>query len=160
MNKSLIILLFLFLTGCTAPQVKVDYSLYESTLVFQEAKPIETKILELINEHRASIGLNRLEYMQLIKSVSRAHNIDMIKANQISHNGFVERSGYLIYKTNGTRVGENLAYNYNSAESVVSAWLKSPLHRKNIEGDYTYFDVSVEENKDGKPYITNMFLKK
>jgi uncharacterized protein YkwD len=28
---------------------------------------------------------------------------------------------------------ENLAKNYNTAESVVNAWIKSDTHRKNLE---------------------------
>ena len=53
-----------------------------------------------------------------------------------------------------------MAYGYTQAESVVNAWLKSDSHRENIEGDFTNFDVSAEQNTDGDWYYTNIFIKK
>lgn len=156
-----ILILILLFTSCTTDSIqKTDYSKYESTHAIRETKDIEIQILELINEYRISIGLCKLKYEPIIKSVAYLHNIDMINANQLSHNGFVERSDYLIYKTHAQYVGENLAYGYSSTVSVYNAWLKSPTHKKNIEGNYTHFDISVELNKDGNAYITNIFIKK
>ena len=57
-------------------------------------------------------------------------------------------------------VGENVAYAYSSARSLVNAWINSDSHRQNIEGDYTDFEVSAEQNKEGKWYYTNMFIKR
>jgi uncharacterized protein YkwD len=159
-TKILIILSILSIVGCTIEPNISDYTKFESTLTISETKPIEIEILELINTHRESIGLNRLDYLPLIKSVAHKHNIEMIGVNMLSHNGFVKRAEYLMYKTNGTKVAENLAYGYTNANSIVIAWLKSPNHRINIEGDFTYFDISVDQNKDGKNYTTNIFLKK
>ena len=67
-----------------------------------------------------------------------------------------------LYKDNAgaLNVGENVAYAYSSAQSVVNAWLNSPSHRSNIEGDFTDFDISAEQNEDGKWYYTNIFIKR
>ena len=56
--------------------------------------------------------------------------------------------------------GENVAYVYSSAESVVNAWLNSAGHRNIIEGDYTDFDISAEQDENGKYYYTNIFIRK
>ena len=159
-KKIVLLLLIFFIAGCTVAPVQEDYSKFESTLIVTETKIIETQILNLINHHRISIGLNELETLPIIKAVAYKHNIEMIEANKLSHNGFVERAEYLIYTTSSSNVAENLAYNYTTANSVFIAWMNSPGHRKNIEGDFTHFEISVDENKVGKNYITNIFIKK
>ncbi|TBX66972.1 CAP domain-containing protein, partial [Flavobacterium silvisoli] len=59
------------------------------------------------------------------------------------------------------RVGENVAYNYSTAESAFSAWMNSPTHKANIEGNFTHFGISVTTDPaTGRKYYTNMFIKK
>lgn len=149
-----IIVTLISIFACSESPLHKDYDKYESTLVLPKTKPIETEILTLINSHRDSLGLNILQTEPTVKSVAHRHTIDMISENLLSHNGFFERSDYLKYRTGATRVGENLAYGYTSANSVFNAWLKSQAHRENLEGNYTHFDISVEINKEGKTYIT------
>jgi uncharacterized protein YkwD len=46
-------------------------------------------------------------------------------------------------------------------ESAFSAWMNSPAHKANIEGDYTHFGMSVTtDTQTGRKYYTNMFIKK
>ena len=125
-----------------------------------ETKTIETQVLELINNHRLSIGLSALAAMPLVKSVAFSHTDYMVYNNEVSHENFYKRSDYLKANAGATRVTENVAYGYSSAQSVVNAWLKSDAHRANIEGDFTNFDIAAEENSDGKWYYTNIFIKK
>jgi uncharacterized protein YkwD len=61
---------------------------------------------------------------------------------------------------NAKMVSENVAYAYSTAQSVVNAWINSDSHRENIEGDFTDFEVSAEQNKEGKWYYTNIFIKR
>ena len=84
----------------------------------------------------------------------------MIDKNKISHDFFYERKAYLTKNTNAVGVGENVAYGYSSAKSVVNAWIKSKGHKENIEGDFTHFDVTAEKSADGKWFFTNIFVKK
>ena len=67
---------------------------------------------------------------------------------------------YLSKNANAIGVGENVAYGYSTAESVVNAWIKSEGHKKNIEGDFTHFEVTAEKSSDDKWYFTNIFIKK
>ena len=48
----------------------------------------------------------------------------------------------------------------SNAQSVVNAWLNSDGHRQNIEGDFTDFDISAEQNANGQWYFTNIFVKR
>jgi uncharacterized protein YkwD len=85
----------------------------------------------------------------------------MIEHNLVNHDYFQERSDNLILVLGAERVGENIAYNYKTAENAFSAWMDSPGHRANIEGDYTHFGLAVTTvAQTGKKYYTNMFMKK
>jgi uncharacterized protein YkwD len=123
-------------------------------------KEIEIQILELINEHRISMGLNPLHNMNIIKSVAFTHTDYMVEVNNVNHDNFFQRKISLEQNANAKKVGENVAYAFSTAESLVNAWINSDSHRENIEGDYTDFDVSAEQNKEGKWYYTNIFIKR
>ncbi|WP_284652075.1 CAP domain-containing protein [Flavobacterium terrisoli] len=121
----------------------------------------ELKLVTLINNYRQSIGLNTLEVINHISYKSEEHNLYMIDNNVFNHDYFQQRSDNLIRVLGAERVGENIAYNYLTAESVFAAWLNSPSHKANIEGDYTHLGISVTTNPDtGRKYYTNMFMRK
>ncbi|WP_142786221.1 CAP domain-containing protein [Changchengzhania lutea] len=130
------------------------------SLVEIEEKTIEVEVLELINDHRLSMGLNPLENMTIIKSVAYTHTDYMVDTRTVSHDNFYTRSNYLKSNTGATRVSENVAYGYSTAESVVKAWINSEAHRATLEGDFTNFEVSAEKSIDNKWYYTNIFIKK
>lgn len=53
--------------------------------------------------------------------------------------------------------GENLAKGYDSAQSVVDAWMASPTHAANIlAGDFTTCSIAVYET-GGKLYFAQEF---
>jgi len=55
----------------------------------------QLEILELINNHRLSLGLNPLEDMSIIKSVAYSHTDYMVDKDEVSHHNFFTRSDYL-----------------------------------------------------------------
>ncbi|MCF6132098.1 CAP domain-containing protein [Flavobacterium wongokense] len=121
----------------------------------------ELKLVTLINDYRASVGLNRLEVINHISYKSQEHNIYMIDNKVVNHDYFQQRANNLVEVLGAQRVAENVAYNYQTAESAMYAWLHSPGHKENIEGDYTHIGVSVTvDETTGKKYYTNMFMKK
>ena len=124
------------------------------------AKLIEIEILELINEHRINAGLTPLNDHNTIKAVAFTHTDYMVESNNVGHDNFFQRKNSLIENADATKVSENVAYAYNSAQSVVNAWIASDGHRETIEGDFTDFDISAEQNEDGKWYFTNIFIKR
>lgn len=124
------------------------------------AKTIEIEILELINNHRIGMGLNPLNNMNIIKSVAFTHTDYMVEINQVNHDNFFQRKNSLIQNAGAVSVSENVAYGYSSAQAVVNAWINSAGHRANIEGNYTDFDISAEQNSEGRWYYTNIFINK
>ncbi|MBO3116305.1 CAP domain-containing protein [Winogradskyella sp. DF17] len=124
------------------------------------AKQIEIEIMELINAHRINEGLSTLQDHSTVKAVAFTHTDYMIEVDNVSHDNFFQRKQSLQLNADANIVSENVAYGFSSAESVVNAWLNSPSHRENIEGNFTDFDVSAEQNVDGKWYFTNIFIKR
>ena len=121
----------------------------------------ELKLVTLINNYRQSIGLNTLEVINHISYKCQEHNFYMIDNKVVNHDYFQQRANNLVEVLGATRVGENIAYNYQTPESAMSAWLNSPDHKANIEGDYTHFGISVTVDEiTGKKYYTNLFIKK
>lgn len=128
--------------------------------VAPDAKEIEIEIMELINAYRINEGLHTLANNTTVKAVASTHTEYMIEVNNVSHDNFFLRKQSLQANADADVVSENVAYGFSSAESVVNAWIASPGHRDNIVGDYTDFDVSAEQNSNGKWYFTNMFIKR
>ena len=122
--------------------------------------PIETKIANLINQHRVSKGLNPLEKINHISNVSEGHDDYMISINTLTHALFAQREENLRTTLGAVAVGENIACNFSTAQSVVTAWIESPAHKANMEGNYTHFGIAVKTNAEGKMYFTNMFIRK
>ncbi|MGL2965782.1 CAP domain-containing protein [Flavobacterium sp. XGLA_31] len=121
----------------------------------------ELQLVTLINNYRQSIGLNTLQVINHISYKSEEHNEYMIDNKVVNHDYFYDRSENLIEVLGAEKVGENIAYNYLTAESAFNAWLNSPTHKANIEGDFTHFGISVTTDPaTGRKYYTNMFIKK
>lgn len=160
MKLPLLALMAILSFSCTTDSLDDKADAIELSLITPETKTIEVEILELINNHRLSMGLTALSDMTVVKSVAFTHTDYMVDNNEVSHANFYKRSDYLKANAGAIKVSENVAYGYSSAESVVTAWLKSDGHRANIEGDFTNFDLAAEQNVEGKWYYTNIFIKK
>jgi uncharacterized protein YkwD len=119
----------------------------------------ELEAMKLINEYRVSVGLNPLEQINHISFKSEEHDDYMIANNVVNHNNFVSRSENIVSVLGAKRVGENVAFNYNTPKAAVTAWLNSPSHKENIIGNYTHFGIAIKTNADGKKYYTNIFAK-
>lgn len=120
----------------------------------------EETTLNLINRYRDSIGLNKLDKINHISYKSYEHTEYMVETNVIGHANFAQRQANLHAALGALKVGENVAFNYNSPESALKAWLKSINHKNNIVGDYTHFGISIRENEIGQKFYTNIFIKK
>lgn len=119
----------------------------------------EKETMKLINDYRISIGLNELKIIDYISVKSEEHDNYMITNNVVSHDGFTSRSESIIKVLKAKNVSENIAYNYNSPQTAVAAWLKSTSHKANIEGNFTHFGLAIKINSEGKKYYTNIFAK-
>jgi uncharacterized protein YkwD len=120
----------------------------------------ELEAMKLINDYRVSVGLNALVQINHISYKSEEHDNYMITNNVVNHDDFVARSENIIKVLGAKTVGENIAYNFNTPEAALTAWLNSPGHKQNIEGNFTHFGIAIRENPTtGKKYYTNIFAK-
>ena len=154
------IIALLGFTSCSNDSAAEDNINSIEVPIAPQAKQIEIEIMELINAYRINEGLNPLEDHSTVKAVASTHTDYMVEVANVSHDNFFQRKQSLESNAEANEVTENVAYGYSSAESVVNAWLNSPSHKENIEGDFTDFDVSAEQNNDGKWYFTNIFIKR
>ncbi|MDO8269585.1 MAG: hypothetical protein Q7T54_02855 [Candidatus Levybacteria bacterium] len=89
-------------------------------------------ILDLINSHRASIGKAAFQKDEALCSLAQTRSTELSGefANGGLHSGLYNRN--LPYW-----ITENAKWGSNEA-GTVKWWLNSPIHRRAIEGDYTY----------------------
>lgn len=121
----------------------------------------ETALADAINEYRVSTGRNALQTINHISYKAEEHNEYMIEKNSLNHDYFEERSQNIIAVLGAVKVNENVAYNYSTANAVLHAWLESPDHKANIEGDFTDFGISIRTDpENGNKYYTNIFIKR
>jgi uncharacterized protein YkwD len=121
----------------------------------------EIELARIINQYRVSVGKNTLEVVNHISFKSQEHNTYMIQNNVVNHDYFDSRANNIMQVLGAVRVGENIAYNFSTPNAALNAWLNSPGHKANLDGDYTHFGISISVNPTtGKKYYTNMFMKR
>lgn len=155
------IVMLITMNSCSADTAEGKSSTSTEKIVTDFAyNDSELETMQLINNYRVSIGLNALEKINHISYKCEEHNNYMIANNVVNHNDFVSRSENIIELLGAKSVGENVAYNYKTSEAVLKAWLESPEHKKNIEGNFTHFGISVATDaRTGYKYYTNIFAK-
>lgn len=121
---------------------------------------IEIEILQLVNEHRATLNLEPLAFYLPIQEASYQHSNNMARGSvPFGHAGFSERANKLVQQLGGSAASENVAMGQRSAQEVVQSWLNSAQHRKNIEGDFNLTGISVVKDKNGERVFTQLFIK-
>jgi uncharacterized protein YkwD len=122
---------------------------------------IQNEVLVHINEYRQKHGLGKLKMDNDIIREAKQHSIDMA-THKISfgHEGFGKRIARLHQRIKNSGAGaENVAYNYKDARTVVQQWLRSPGHKRNIDGNYNLTGIGVVRDRQGKLYYTQIFLR-
>ncbi len=98
------------------------------------ASPAET-VLSAVNAARAKAGCQPLRLNAKLTAAAKGHATAMAQQNFFGHAGKdgskfssrIKRQGYS-YRT----AAENIAAGYRSASQVVTGWLKSAGHRRNM----------------------------
>lgn len=155
--------LALVVSMCSTTSIQEEQEYTEAQLgnekVTVDPVSMEEELLDLVNDHRASIGENILQNSPSSYKYAEEHNQYMISHNKLSHDNFNDRATQIAAETNAVSVSENVARYYTSAEIILDAWLNSSSHREAMEGDFTHTTLSVQLDKDGRPYYTQIFLK-
>lgn len=159
LNLVLIILAFSVFASCAKEEDGIYFDEINEVKVNYSA--LELDILDLVNAHRESKGIQSLDNLNIISSVALSHTSYMVETGLVNHDNFPERNENLVVQADAKAVGENVAYGFNSAEGVVEAWLRSDEHREILENSsYTHFGISTEKNADGRNYFTQIFIKR
>lgn len=130
LNLFLILTLNLSFLSCASDE---DGIYIRDNMGFQDISlsytTMEYEILDLVNDYRISLGLSNLNTINLISEQSIEHTTYMINKGEANHDNFSSRHQVLTQIIAAKTVGENVAYGYRSAESVVTLGSKV----KNIE---------------------------
>jgi uncharacterized protein YkwD len=160
LRSLVIVLVLVFHTSCSSEDSSNETEAKLPIVTVYEYSPLELETMALINAHRVSIGMNSLEKINHVSFKSEEHDNYMIANNVVNHDDFVARSENIIKALGASKVSENIAYNYNSAQGAFDAWMDSPGHKENIVGDFTHFGIAIRENPlNGRKYYTNIFVK-
>lgn len=136
----------------------------ESSSDCEEPSDLEQATAELINDHRAGLGLVELQLDACISEIARDHSQDMAAGRVgFGHDGFEQRwEEILVLDPTAMSAGENVAMSQGYADPDIVAfqgWLDSDSHRENIElpaFDTTGMGVSVDEQ--GGTWFTQLFV--
>jgi uncharacterized protein YkwD len=111
-------------------------------------------VLCLINERRSHAGLGPFSENANLNSSAQGHAVWMAKRNRYEHGNALRRirhTGYLAGASSWT-VGEALAWGFGrtgSPKHIVSEWMHSPEHRRDLLGGF--HDIGVGVTK-GAPF--------
>ncbi len=150
----------LSITQLKPPQVTPEQMAARSTTPLSD---IEQEIVKEINDYRAKKRLPALRWNSAIAQQARQHSQDMAnKSVPFGHQGFQQRVEQLKDELQYRSAAENVAFNsgfHNPAKQAVQGWLKSPGHRKNIEGQYNLTGIGVSRGPKGEYYLTQLFIQ-
>ncbi|MDD3173795.1 MAG: CAP domain-containing protein [Herbinix sp.] len=116
------------------------------------------EVLRLVNVERSKAGLPAYTTNQTLTTAAnkRAQEI----TSSFSHtrpNGTSFFTVFRDYKIPFRAAGENIAYGQRTPQAVVSAWMKSPGHRKNIlSSRFKKIGIGIAQ-KSGRNYWSQEF---
>lgn len=125
---------------------------------------LASQVVTLINQYRASIGLSQLAASAPLTASSEWKSLHMAGYGYFAHDdpappvtrAASQRARDCGYS--GSWWGENIAYGYPTAQSVVNGWLSSPGHKANIvNANFTSTGVGVASTGGGQLYWTQSF---
>lgn len=148
-------MLFVLLFSCTAEPLQDDTIIPEA----ENNVILEQEVLAVVNEHRASLGLNQLEFSEIAYKYANKHTDYMISKGSLSHDNFSARASSINSEITVKMVAENVAKEYNTAMEAFEGWYQSNSHKKTMEGEFSHTAVSVKKNAQGDYYYTQLFYQ-
>lgn len=113
----------------------------------------EESFVAKINAERSAQGLAPVQVYWDLVDDARAHSQRMMGDSDLFHNP------NLGDVTSGWRgLGENVGVG-GSVAALHQAFMNSPVHRRNILGDFNYVGVGVVVESDTKMWVTVVFMK-
>jgi uncharacterized protein YkwD len=129
---------------CLPGQARTDDGSAAAHVMLAAAGNFGPDTLTLINSYRTSRGLAPLAPNGKLQALARQHSRYQAARNKLNHDGFRQRSASA--KAAGLSIvcAENVGYNYRSAKHLLSGWVNSAGHRRNLlRPGLRYAGVSV-----------------
>lgn len=127
----------------------------------QSSSQFQTEVTNLTNKEREKNGLAKLEIDKAVEDVAQKKSEDMATNNYFSHTSPTYGSPFEMlqqFEVDYTTAAENIAAGQQSPQEVVTGWMNSPGHRKNILNEkITHIGVGYAENGS---YWTQLFIGK
>ena len=166
MKKNVFFLSLLFMSGIVVKASPAS-SAPERTVPVVTAMPTDyadmaNDVLKYVNDYRRRKGLSPLVMNSVMSAEALKHSQNMAShRTSFGHNGFDGRSSRISSALGGiSEVGENVSMGSTSAKEVVDNWLRSAVHRENIEGHYKITGIGIAADKRGNLYFTQIFAMK
>jgi uncharacterized protein YkwD len=127
----------------------------------------ELQIHYLINNERRKKGLGDLYWNEELAKLARTYSRQMARESFFSHydrdgNSVVERARDSDIR-GWSKIGENLFFceGYDDFDSLaVRGWMNSSEHRRNIlDRQFNGTGIGIAQTRDGRIYITQVFIK-
>lgn len=127
----------------------------------------EFQIHYLVNNERRKKGLGDLYWDDELAKVARAFSRQMARESFFSH---FDRQGKSVVDrakssniSGWSKIGENLFFceGYDDFDSLaVRGWMRSAEHRRNIlDRQFNGTGIGIAQTRDGRIYITQVFIK-
>lgn len=126
-------------------------------------KALEEVTHREINQYRLSQNLSPLKLNPQITQQARIHS-ERMAANLIptGHEQLEERLKIINLSVPHQKGVENITThqdNINPVKVALQQWLNNPKNRQNIEGKYDTTGIGIAQNREGKYYFTQIFVK-
>ena len=119
------------------------------------------QVIDLTNAERSKNGLPALKHDSQLSGVAQKKSVDMAQNNYFSHTSPTYGSPFDMMRDMGVSyksAGENIAQGQRTPQEVVTAWMNSEGHRKNIlSANFTHIGVGYEKSGN---HWTQMFIGK
>lgn len=128
------------------------------------ASAIQDDIIRRVNQYRISQGKKSVKHHAGLDKIALRHAKYMMQNRdkaRVSH-AFHNRRSYEAYGSYGMMgLGENVGYTESSspARHLVSMWIQSSGHRKNMLGQWQYTGIGVVIAPDGAVFATQLFAR-
>lgn len=161
--------IFLFQPRVSAVSASETAEFAASSAVSFGLEDDEYEIFELINQERRRKGLSALYWDDDLARMARNYSRKMARENFFSHydsdGDSVSERATRSRVTGWRKIGENLFYaqgmSNNFQSLAVRGWMRSPSHRQNIlDRAWTDSGIGIAKTRDGRIYVTQVFLKR
>lgn len=145
-------------SSCSSDSISEE--IQEQELVVSSNKVLEQAVFDEVNNFRIEKGLSPLTISDEAYPYAMQQTQFMIRTGSLSHNAFQDRASQLSAVSKATKVAENVAKGYTTAQTVVDAWIASEGHYVNMIGDFSHTAICIGSDQDGVLYYTQIFFQK